>query len=237
MDATLELEMRRLERAWRVPHGFVGWFMVADHRTIGIRYIVTAFVFFILAGILAAAMRLQLALPENHVLTADRYNQFFTAHGLTMMFLFAVPVMEAMGVYLVPLMVGTRNIAFPRLNAYSYYMFLFGGVLLFGALVTNTGSAWLLDMQVSYSMVKWVCENDSRAILLAIPVASLALVAAAAWMAWSSCARLRRSANEEGSGPLDRSYFLALSGLGMSALFALLLLVSIVPRFVLSPCE
>jgi cytochrome c oxidase subunit 1 len=131
--------MRRLEKTWRVPRGFLGWFMVADHRTIGIRYLVTAFVFFTLAGILAAAMRLQLAFPENHVLTADRYNQFFTAHGLTMMFLFAVPVMEAMGVYLVPLMVGTRNIAFPRLNAFSFYMFLFGGALLFGALLTNTG--------------------------------------------------------------------------------------------------
>jgi hypothetical protein len=97
--------------------------------------------------------------------------------------------------------------------------------------------AWLLDMQVSYSMVKWACENDGRTILLAIPVVSLTLVSAAAWMAWSSWATIRRHANEEGSGTLDRSYFLAISGLGMSALFALLLLVSIVPRFVLSPCE
>jgi cytochrome c oxidase subunit 1 len=135
----LERERQRLEETWRVPRGVVGWFMVADHRTIGIRYIVTAFVFFILAGILAALMRLQLAFPENGFLGPDRYNQIFTAHGLTMMFLFAVPVMEAMGVYLVPLMVGTRNIAFPRLNAFSYYMFLFGGILLFTALVTNTG--------------------------------------------------------------------------------------------------
>jgi cytochrome c oxidase subunit I+III len=130
---------RQLADAWRVPRGIVGWFMVADHRTIGIRYIVTAFVFFILAGILAALMRIQLAVPENHFLTPDLYNQLFTAHGLAMMFLFAVPVMEAMGIYLVPLMVGTRNIAFPRLNAFSYYMFLFGGLMLFGALITNTG--------------------------------------------------------------------------------------------------
>jgi cytochrome c oxidase subunit 1 len=113
--------------------------MVVDHRTIGIRYIVTAFAFFILAGLLAAAMRLQLAFPESHVLSADRYNQVFTTHGIMMMFLFAVPVMEAMGIYLVPLMVGTRNIAFPRLNAFSYYIYLFGGLLLFTAFVTNTG--------------------------------------------------------------------------------------------------
>ena len=138
-EAELERDRRLLEHAWRVPRGLAGWFMVVDHRTIGIRYIVTAFVFFTLAGILAALMRLQLAIPENRLLSPDQYNQFFTAHGLAMMFLFAVPVMEAMGIYLVPLMVGTRNIAFPRLNAFSYYMFLFGGVLLFGALLLNTG--------------------------------------------------------------------------------------------------
>ena len=129
----------QLERTWHVPQGFIGWFMVVDHRTIGVRYIVTAFVFFILAGLMAALMRLQLAFPEFGLVPPDQYNQIFTSHGLAMMFLFAVPVMEAMGIYLVPLMVGTRNIAFPRLNAFSYYMFLFGGVLLFTGLVLNTG--------------------------------------------------------------------------------------------------
>src|SRR5687768_9612262 len=84
-------------------------------------------------------MRLQLALPDNTLLGPDQYNQVFTVHGVTMMFLFAVPVMEAMGVYLVPLMVGTRNIAFPRLVAFSYYVYLFGGGLLYVALLTNSG--------------------------------------------------------------------------------------------------
>jgi cytochrome c oxidase subunit 1 len=139
MDTTLEIDRRRLAETWRVPRGVVGWFMATDHRTIGIRYIVTAFVFFIFAGLLAAAMRLQLALPDNHVLGPDRYNQVFTTHGLAMMFLFAVPVMEAMGVYLIPLMVGTRSIAFPRLNAFSYYVYLFGGVLLVVAFLLNMG--------------------------------------------------------------------------------------------------
>ena len=72
-------------------------------------------------------MRLQLARPDNTLIGPDLYNQLFTMHGTTMMFLFAVPVMEAMAVYLVPLMVGTRNIAFPRLNAFSYWIYLFGG--------------------------------------------------------------------------------------------------------------
>ena len=139
MDSMTDDDRRRLGQTWYVPRGVAGWFMVVDHRTIGIRYLVTAFVFFILAGLLAAAMRLQLAFPESHVLSADRYNQVFTTHGMTMMFLFAVPVMEAMGVYLVPLMVGTRNIAFPRLNAFSYYMYLFGGMLLAIAFVLDVG--------------------------------------------------------------------------------------------------
>jgi cytochrome c oxidase subunit 1 len=139
-DETAEDGLRRaLERTWYVPGGVVGWFKVVDHRTIGLRYIVTAFAFFLVAGVLAVLMRIQLAVPDNHFLGPDRYNQIFTVHGTAMMFLFAVPIMEALGVYLVPLMVGARNIAFPRLNAFSYYVFLFGGVMLFTAFVVNSG--------------------------------------------------------------------------------------------------
>jgi cytochrome c oxidase subunit I+III len=139
-DQATETRLRRtLEQTWHVPDGFLGWFKVVDHRTIGIRYMVTAFAFFLLAGVLAALMRIQLAVPDNHFLGPDRYNQIFTVHGTAMMFLFAVPIMEAMGVYLVPLMVGARNIAFPRLNAFSYYVFLFGGVMLFAAFLVNSG--------------------------------------------------------------------------------------------------
>jgi cytochrome c oxidase subunit 1 len=116
----------------------IGWLSVVDHRTIGQRYIVTSFVFFVLAGLLAALMRIQLAVPNNRFLGPDLYNQIFTVHGTAMMFLFAVPVMEALGVYLVPLMVGTRNIAFPRLNTFSYFVFLFGGTMLFVTMLLNT---------------------------------------------------------------------------------------------------
>jgi len=129
---------RQLSDTWYVPRGIIGWFSVADHKTIGRRYIITAFGFFIFAGVLAAMMRLQLAVPNNHFIGPDLYNQIFTVHGTMMMFLFAVPVMEAMGIYLVPLMVGTRNIAFPRLNAYSYYVYLFGGVMLVITMLMNT---------------------------------------------------------------------------------------------------
>src|SRR4051812_48714110 len=114
-------EHEQLERVFTAPPGFLGWLVSTNHKDIGLRYIVTAFVFFGLAGILALLMRIQLAVPENHFLGPDRYNQFFTVHGTTMMFLFAVPVMEGMAIYLVPLMVGTRNVAFPRLNAFGYF--------------------------------------------------------------------------------------------------------------------
>ncbi len=123
-----EQEISSLERTWRRGRGLIGWLSVTTHQAIGMRYIVTAFIMLCVGGIEALLMRIQLAKPNNTFLSADLYNQIFTTHGTTMMFLFAVPVMEGMAIYLVPLMCGTRNVAFPRLNAFGYWMFL-GGVL------------------------------------------------------------------------------------------------------------
>jgi cytochrome c oxidase subunit I+III len=128
-----------LTETWKTPGGFWAALTTVDHKIIGRRYVFTAFVFLALGGILAILMRMQLAQPEARVLSPDRYNQIFTMHGANMMFLFAVPVMEAMAVYLVPLMVGTRNIAFPRLNAFSYWMFLAGGGVLWIAFALDMG--------------------------------------------------------------------------------------------------
>jgi cytochrome c oxidase subunit 1 len=128
-----------LRETWQTPPGFWGALSTVDHKIIGRRYIFTAFVFLALGGILAVLMRIQLAQPEARLLGPDRYNQIFTMHGSNMMFLFAVPVMEAMAVYLVPLMVGTRNIAFPRLNAFSYWIYLAGGALLWIAFALDMG--------------------------------------------------------------------------------------------------
>ena len=97
--------------------------------------------------------------------------------------------------------------------------------------------AWLLDLQVSYSMVKWACENDARAALLLMPLGSLLLIAAGSAMAWSCWTKLRGHARGEGGSIIDRSYFLALAALAMNALFALLILSSFAPRYFLSPCE
>ena len=129
----------RLERTWRRPPGILGWLATVDHKEIGRRYIVTALLFLALGGVLALAMRVQLARPDSALIGAQRYNELFTMHGSTMMFLFAVPVMEGVAVFIIPLTLGTRSTAFPRLNAFSYYMYLFGGLLLWSAFVLNIG--------------------------------------------------------------------------------------------------
>jgi cytochrome c oxidase subunit 1 len=134
-DAGVE---RHLARTWSSKPGLWGAIATVDHKVIARRYIATAFVFLILGGLLSLAMRLQLARPESRMIDPDRYNQIFTMHGTNMMFLFAVPVMGAMAAYLVPLMVGTRNIAFPKLNAFSYWIFLIGGILLWLSFALDT---------------------------------------------------------------------------------------------------
>jgi cytochrome c oxidase subunit 1 len=129
----------RLETAWRRPPGIIGWLATVDHKEIGRRYIITALAFLALGGVLALLMRIQLARPDSALIGAERYNQLFTMHGSTMMFLFAVPVMEGVAVYIIPLMLGARSTAFPRLNAFSYFMYLFGGLMLWVAFALNVG--------------------------------------------------------------------------------------------------
>ena len=128
-----------LEQTWRYPPGLIGWLRNTSHVSIGKRYIITAFVFFLLGGLEAGAMRLQLSRPENSWIGPDLYNQIFTMHGTTMMFLFAVPVMIAVGLYFVPLMIGTRNVAAPRLNLFGYYTYVVGGLFLYAGFLTNSG--------------------------------------------------------------------------------------------------
>ena len=132
-------ERELLEEVWGDPPGFRGWLVTVNHKRVALRYIASAMVFFVLGGIEAALMRIQLARPENTFIGPDLYNQLFTVHGTTMMFLFAVPIMEAVGLYLVPLMIGTRNVCFPRLNAYGYWTYLIGGLLIYSGLILNTG--------------------------------------------------------------------------------------------------
>ncbi|MDQ1077611.1 cytochrome c oxidase subunit I [Pseudoroseomonas cervicalis] len=146
--ALLDAALRRL---WDTRPGLIGALASVDHKVIGRRYLYTAFAFLALGGVLALLMRWQLARPEARLLDADLYNQVFTVHGTNMMFLFAVPVMQAMGSYLVPLMIGTRNLAFPRLNAFSYWMYLIGGLVLWGAFLLRMGpdAGWFAYVPLS----------------------------------------------------------------------------------------
>ncbi len=140
-----------LDAVWRNRTGFIGWLTTTDHKSIAKRYVATAFIFFLLAGLEAATMRAQLSRPENGFLGPDTYNQFFTMHGTTMMFLFAVPVMIGVGLYLVPLLVGTRNVAFPRANAMGYWVYLIGGLLIYGGFLVNSGpdAGWFAYVPLS----------------------------------------------------------------------------------------
>jgi len=132
-------EAAELQASWRDPPGLLGWFSAINHKTIGRRFMLTTFGFFVAAGLLALAMRLQLWRPDNDWIGPDLYSQLFSMHGTTMMFLFAVPVMQAVAVVLVPLMIGARSVAFPRMNAYAYWVFLFGGLMLYAAFLLDIG--------------------------------------------------------------------------------------------------
>jgi len=123
-------ELERLQQAWQTPQGWRRPTAV-NNTVIGLLYIGTAGLFLLLAGVLALLMRAQLALPENTLLSSTTYNQVFTMHGTVMMFLFAVPVVEAVAVYLLPNMLGARDLPFPRLSAYAYWAYAFGGLAFF----------------------------------------------------------------------------------------------------------
>ncbi len=110
--------------------GLWSWLTTVDHKRIGILYGATAFIFFLLGGLEALLMRIQLARPEQHVVSPETFNQLFTMHGTTMIFLVVMPLSAAFFNFLIPLQIGARDVAFPRLNAFSYWVFLAGAILL-----------------------------------------------------------------------------------------------------------
>jgi cytochrome c oxidase subunit I+III len=128
-----EGELEQLQKVWQPPSG-LRFLTVVNNTYIGLFYIGTAFLFFLLAGILALLMRTQLAVPDNEFIGYSVYNQFFTMHGTVMMFLFAVPAVEAMGVLLLPNMLGARDLPFPRLSAYAFWAYAVGGLAFFCSL-------------------------------------------------------------------------------------------------------
>jgi cytochrome c oxidase subunit I+III len=124
----------KLDELWDEEPGIVGFVTTVNHKRIGRRYLVTAGFFFMLAGIEALVMRTQLGTPENKLVSPELYDQLFSLHGTAMIFFFATPMNFGFGNFLLPLMIGTRDMAFPRLNALSYWIFLFSGIFMFMSL-------------------------------------------------------------------------------------------------------
>jgi len=130
-ESAAEVRRREFDHTWDQPKGFFGIFATIDNIPIANRYMMTSFAFFIVGGLLALVMRVQLARPENGVVDPQTYNELFTMHGTTMIFLFVVPFVEAFANYLIPLLNGTRDLPFPRLTALSYWTYLFGGIFIY----------------------------------------------------------------------------------------------------------
>ncbi|MGA9814771.1 MAG: cbb3-type cytochrome c oxidase subunit I [Terriglobales bacterium] len=131
MTASASTVQQHLQEIWETPKTVYGWFPTVDHKEIGHRYLATAFIFLILGGVEALIMRIQLARSDQSWLTPETYNELFTMHGMTMIFWYAAPILSGFANYLIPLMIGARDMAFPRLNAFSYWTFLLSGVLLY----------------------------------------------------------------------------------------------------------
>jgi len=126
-----EAPIEELHRLWETPHTLYGALATVDHKKIGKRYLVTAFVFLLVGGLEAAVMRVQLAAPGMRVLGPEAYNQYFSMHGLTMIIWYASPILSGFSNYLWPLMIGARDMAYPRVNALSYWTFLLSGIFLY----------------------------------------------------------------------------------------------------------
>jgi cytochrome c oxidase subunit I+III len=129
----------RLERIWETGPGILGWIGTVDHKEIGLRYIWTAFILLAIGGIEALVMRLQLAGPDRHLLNPEQYDQLFSTHGMTMIFLYAFPILSGFSNYLWPLLLGSRDMAFPRLNALSYWIYLAAALFMYAGFLVGAG--------------------------------------------------------------------------------------------------
>ena len=159
----------------RPQRGWVNWLTTTDHKKIGILYLATVLVFFVIGGVEALLLRVQLGAPDNTFLTPEKYNQIFTLHGTTMIFLVIVPVWAGFANYFLPLMIGARDVAFPRLNAWSYWMFLFGGLSLYGSLFfTPPEAGWF--SYVPLSLKEYTPSNGQEAWIYMVHLTGLSSI-------------------------------------------------------------
>jgi len=177
-----ELPIARRPRPHIIAHaverertGFTSWFTTTDHKKIGILYLYTVLVFFVLGGVEALLMRIQLGAPDNTFVSPETYNQLFTMHGTTMIFLVIVPVWAGFANYLLPLMIGARDVAFPRLNAWSYWMFLFGGLALYGSFFFSPPEAGWFSY-VPLSAKEYTPSNGQEAWIYMVHLTGLASI-------------------------------------------------------------
>ncbi|MGR3511988.1 MAG: cytochrome c oxidase subunit I [Paracoccaceae bacterium] len=166
------------EEVWTQPPGAKVLSSVS-HRVVGKRFLITGFIFFLIAGVLALLVRLQLLVPENTFLDSETYNQFFTMHGTIMMFLFAIPMLEGFAVYLIPLMIGARDLVFPRLGAFGYYCYLFGGIIVLSSFLFDAAPAGGWFMYVPLSTGEFTPGPSADFWLIGITFAEIASVTAA----------------------------------------------------------
>ncbi|OWU73208.1 cytochrome c oxidase subunit I [Phaeobacter sp. 22II1-1F12B] len=138
-------QQERLRKAWATPKGWRYWSAV-NNSEVGVWYSTTALFFMLAAGVMALLIRAQLSVPENDLIPADRFNQLFTMHGSAMMFLFAVPMFEAISIIILPALLGARDMPFPRLSAFGYWSFLIGGVFVIGSILFDAApnSGWFM---------------------------------------------------------------------------------------------
>ncbi|WP_375257307.1 cytochrome c oxidase subunit I [Citreimonas sp.] len=169
---------KSFEQIWDTPQGWRYWSSVS-HRVVGKRFLVTGFCFFLIAGFLALLVRTQLIVPENTFLDAETYNQVFTMHGTIMMFLFAIPMLEGFGVYLIPLMIGARDLVFPRLGAFGYYCYLFGGIMVLSSFLFDAAPEGGWFMYVPLSTSEFTPGLSADFWLIGITLAEIASVTAA----------------------------------------------------------
>jgi cytochrome c oxidase subunit I+III len=171
-------EFEKLKKAWKAPKG-ISFITAVNNTYVGLWYVGTAFLFFVLAGILALIMRAQLTVPESDLIGHDLYNQLFTMHGTVMMFLFAVPAVEAASVYLLPNMQAARDLPFPRLSAYAFWAYFVGGLVFFATiffgLAPNTG--WF--MYPPLSSLKYSPADNADWWLLGIGFIEISAIAGA----------------------------------------------------------
>src|SRR5690554_3440577 len=171
--------LEELHRIWGNEPGLFGQLKAVNHSTVAMRFILTGFAFLMAGGVLAMFIRLQLAWFDVEVLDPQRFNQFVTMHGTTMMFLFAVPILEGFAMYLLPKMIGSRDLPFPRLSAFGYWCYLFGGLFLYSSFLFDAApdGGWFMYVPLTDSTYSpWLAADFW---LIGVTFAEIAAVLAA----------------------------------------------------------